>query len=152
MSVKVNSVSYSNKPEYTSQKEHHVYKNDVYVTVSVEKSDVVVKLRFRILPGFKCDGASIPFAFRWFLPSWDKNNDLYNLGSSIHDGLYLHGGFGILSREECDDVLRGIWRDSGISRFKAGVADKCVEWFAGGGKHWGNDSYGVKDLFKMEVV
>lgn len=149
MSVKVISASYTNDPDCVG-KVPHIFRNSVVIVVDVEKSDVLMRLRFRINPGFRCDGASVPLAFRWFLPSWDKNNHLYNIGSSVHDGLYIHGGFGIFSREECDDILRGIWRESKISRFKAGVADKCVEWFAGGGKHWKNDSYGVGKYFTME--
>lgn len=150
MSVKVLSVSAPFVPVVSSAKPH-IYKYDSFVTATIVKDDVKSIVDFHIRAGFKCDGASIPWAFRWFLPSWDKDNFVYNLGSTVHDGLYIHKGFGIFSREECDDILRGIWRESGISRFKAGVADKCVEWFAGGGKHWGNDSYGVKDLFKMVI-
>ena len=104
-----------------------------------------------LLPGFKTDGASIPKIFQWFLPSWDKKNGMYNIGPTIHDALYANKGFLIFDREQCDDILRGIWRDSGIGRFKAGLADKCVEWFAGGSNHWGNDSYNVKDLVKLKL-
>ena len=91
--------------------------------------------------GYKCDGLSVPKAFQWFLPSWDKNNSTYNLAGAIHDALYTVKGFQRFSRENCDDVFRGILRDSGIGRFKAGCADKAVEWFAGGKDHWGNDDF-----------
>lgn len=151
MSVKVVSVSYSNIPDCT-EKVPHIFQDDVSVVCEVEKADVVFRMKFTIKAGFKCDGASIPKAFRWFLPSWDKKNVMYNLGSAIHDGLYIHRGFTILSREECDDILRGIWRESGIGRFKAGVADKCVEMFAGGKNHFGNDDYGVARYFCMEIL
>ena len=104
-----------------------------------------------LLPGFKTDGASIPKVFQWFLPSWDKENEMYNLAPTIHDALYANKGFLIFDREQCDDILRGIWRDSGTGGFKAGLADKCVEWFAGGSNHWGNDSYNVKDLVKLRL-
>lgn len=67
----------------------------------------------------------------------------------IHDALYTRKGFDLLSREECDSVLRGLMRDSGISRFKAGCADKAVEWFAGGKEHWGNDDFDNFDLISM---
>lgn len=67
----------------------------------------------------------------------------------IHDALYTRKGFDIFSREECDSVLRGLMRDSGISRFKAGCADKAVEWFAGGEDHWGNDDFDNFDLISM---
>lgn len=149
MSVKVLSVYYTSVARATEGKPH-IFEGDVHVFVNVLKSDVLLKLIFNIKSGFKCDGASIPLAFRWFLPSWDKKNHIYNLGSTIHDGLYIHKGFMLFTREECDDILRGIWRESGISRFKAGVADKAVQLFAGGKKHWGNDSYGVGKYFTME--
>lgn len=149
MSVKVLSVSYTSVSRAT-EGEPHIFEGDVHVFVNVMKSDVLLKLIFNIRSGFKCDGASIPLAFRWFLPSWDKKNHIYNIGSAIHDGLYIHKGFMLFTREECDDILRGIWRESGISRFKAGVADKAVQLFAGGKKHWGNDSYGVGKYFTME--
>ena len=42
-------------------------------------------------------------------------------------------------------------RESGIGRFKAGCADKAVEWFAGGKNHWGNDGYKVADKCSMVV-
>lgn len=61
-------------------------------------------------------------------------------------------GDGLFVREECDDIFRGMLRYSGISRFRAGVADKCVEWFAGGGKHWGNDEDGNADSVAVRVA
>lgn len=154
MSVFVKSISLSSSPKWIGSDPHELAE-DINVLIAIEKDEKEwMVLQFALLQGFKCDGASIPWAFRWFLPSWAEEGcgfsaDTYNIGSAIHDGLYIHKGFGLLSREECDDVLRGIWRLSGISRFKAGVADKCVEWFAGGGKHWGNDSYDVADKFTM---
>ena len=95
--------------------------------------------------GFKCDGLSIPLPFRWFLKKWDDNKPLYNLAGVIHDALYITKGYGIFSREECDDIFRGLLRDAGISRFKAGVADKCVELFGGSHRHWGGDAYQQKN-------
>ena len=103
--------------------------------------------------GFRCDGLSVPWAFRWFLPSWDKRNQLYNVAGAFHDWLYAtKGNFGMFCREECDDTFRGLLRESGISRFKAGCADKAIEWFAGGKDHWGNDGYGIKTLARMEIT
>ena len=29
--------------------------------------------------GYRCDGLSVPKVFQWYLPSWDKDNQLYNL-------------------------------------------------------------------------
>lgn len=92
----------------------------------------------KFLVGYKCDGLSVPKIFRWFLPNWDPNNMRYNWAGAIHDALYGNKGFGIFSREECDDIFRGALRESNIGRFKAGCADKAVEWFANG--HWGDDN------------
>ena len=103
--------------------------------------------------GLHIDGLSIPFLLRWFLPSWDERNCIYNVAGAFHDWLYAtKGNFGMFIREECDDIFRGLLRCSGINRFKAGCADKAVEWFAGGKSHWGNDSYGIQGLARMEVV
>ena len=97
--------------------------------------------------GFRCNGLSVPRPFRWFLPSWDEGNGLYNLAGALHDWLYAtNGAFGEWTREECDDIFRGILREAGISRFKAGVADKAVEIFAGCGRHWCNDDFHVSGL------
>lgn len=148
--IKVESVRDKCAPYWANATPHEVKIFDYDFFVTIVKDNVRCELKFTLMKGFKCDGASIPWAFRWFLPSWDKYNYIYNVGSAIHDGLYIHKGFGLFTREECDDILRGIWRESGISRFKAGVADKCVELFAGGKSHWGNDSYGVGRLFSLE--
>lgn len=91
--------------------------------------------------GYRCDGLSVPKIFRWYLPSWDKENSLYNLAGALHDALYTLRGAKIFNREECDDGFRGLLRDAGISRSKAGLADMAVGLFAGGEKHWGNDPW-----------
>ena len=102
--------------------------------------------------GFRCDGLSVPRLFRWFLPSWNEKNTLYNVSGALHDWLYTtKGNFGMFKREECDDFFRGLLRESGIGRFKAGCADKGVEWFAGGDAHWGADQYKVSTLCRMEI-
>lgn len=154
MSLCVKKITLNDKPFVTDDATHEFLGN-TEVEVVVVKADVALTLRFTLHDGFKCDGASIPWLFRWFLPSWANdgcgfNADIFNIGAAVHDGLYIHKGFGLFSREECDDILRGIWRESGISRFKAGVADKAVEWFAGGKNHFGNDSYNVGNLFSMD--
>jgi hypothetical protein len=97
--------------------------------------------------GFRCDGLSVPWAFRWFLPKWDSKNFLYSVAGAVHDALYTTGGwYGTFCREQCDDIFRSLLRDAGISRFKAGAADKAVEWFAGGDAHWRNDSFKNKNF------
>lgn len=136
----------------------HVLKRTGFLSFFMKKNgiDYVAEIRFcgesTDGRGFKCDGLSVPWFARWFLPTWDENNSLYNLAGATHDGLYLTKGYyGFFTREECDDIFRGLLRESKISRFKAGCADKAVEWFAGGDGHWGNDSYDVKSLFRMSV-
>ena len=102
--------------------------------------------------GYRCDGLSVPKVFRWYLPSWDKDNQLYNLSGSIHDALYTLKGANMFTREECDDIFRGLLRDSGISRAKAGLADMAVGLFAGGDRHWGNDEWTNKDKIYVKLM
>lgn len=103
--------------------------------------------------GFRCDGLTVPPFFRWFLPSWSVSNMLYNASGALHDWLYAtKGNFGEFDREECDDFFRGVLRESGIGRFRAGCADKAIEWFAGGKGHWGNDDYDVSRRAMMEIT
>lgn len=102
--------------------------------------------------GYRCDGLSVPKIFRWYLPSWDKDNQLYNLSGSVHDALYTIKGANIFSREESDDIFRGLLRDSGISRAKAGLADMAVGLFAGGDRHWGNDTWNNKDKIHVKLM
>ena len=102
--------------------------------------------------GYRCDGLSVPKVFRWYLPSWDKDNQLYNLAGAIHDALYTLNGANMFTREESDDIFRGLLRDSGISRAKAGLADMAVGLFAGGDRHWGNDTWNNKDKIHVKMM
>jgi hypothetical protein len=112
-------------------------------------------ISFSIFAGFECDGASTPWPFSLLVPRWRNGDDLYNAAPVAHDILYIKMGLipgmdsksvGMeLSREECDDVLRGMWRCWGMSRFVAGCADKGIEALAGGKSHWGNDGYNVRN-------
>lgn len=100
--------------------------------------------------GFRCNGLSVPWAFRWFLKSWDNKNQIYNLAGALRDWLYATSGAnGVFTRSECDDFFRGLLRESGKSRFKASAADLMVGIFAGNSRHWGNDDYGVSSFVKM---
>ena len=106
--------------------------------------------------GFMTDGASTFWPVSKLVPPWRVNDSRYNAGPVAHDVLYILEGHIVsseqvmnLSREEVDDILRGIWRCWGMSRFLAGAADKAVEVFAGGDEHWGSDSYGVRDLVSV---
>lgn len=69
---------------------------------------------------------------------------------AIHDSLYTLKGANLFTREECDDVFRGLLRDAGISRMKAGLADMSVGLFAGGDKHWGNDTWNNKNKIHVK--
>ena len=110
-------------------------------------------LEIELFPGYKTDGASTFWPISKLVPQWRPGDDDYNAGQTAHDVLYLLEGLVEsefepvkLSREEVDDILRGIWRCWGMSRFLAGCADKGVEVFAGGKKHWGSDNYGVRQF------
>ena len=143
----------------TENDESHVLKRTATLCFEIGKDGFVSTAKIRFCgestdgQGFRCDGLSVPRLLRWFLPSWDERNGLYNVAGAVHDWLYTTGGnFGMFTREECDDIFRGLLRESGKSRFKAGCADKAVEWFAGGNSHWNNDSYDVAGLARMEVT
>lgn len=128
-----------------------------YTDSKTEKALLTIKIR----PGYKTDGASTFFPVSLLVPQWKNGDDRYNAAPVAHDVLYLLGGIVDgehepvkLSREEVDDILRGIWRCWGMSRFVAGCADKGVEIFAGGNDHWNNDSYKVRQYVsaKWEVI
>lgn len=119
----------------------------------------------RFNPGFKSDGASVPWGFRWFLPKWSEYDRLYNAIAKAHDLLYIDGGEldsgEKWTREESDDFLRGAWREtvtlknSRFARFRCGTADALIHVFAGGKKHWKNDGlkcgqYGKIYLTRIE--
>ena len=101
--------------------------------------------------GFMTDGASTFWPVSRLVPQWRKGDDDYNAAPTAHDVLYILKGIVEgehepvkLIREEVDDILRGMWRCWGMTRFVAGCADKGIEIFAGGKNHWGNDGYNVR--------
>ena len=130
----------------------HVLKSDgdLYVLLQSKKNEATYRFTFKT--GFKCDGLSVPWAFRWFLKDWDEEKNLYNLAGALHDWLYAtEGDDRMFSRSECDDIFRGILREAGVGRFKAGAADLAVGLFAGNRRHWGADSYKVGELVHLSV-
>lgn len=129
--------------------EIHTVSKDMYIIIS-DSHNKLYKITLRKY--YRCDGLSVPCIFQWFLPSWDKKNHLYNIAGAIHDALYTMKGFGIFARETCDDIFRSILRDSGISRFKAGCADKAVELFASGSEHWGNDDMDNDSFIELSLL
>lgn len=153
MAVTVETAWVSGPFMWTTEKDgSHVLKSDsdLYVLLQSKKNEATYKFTFK--KGFKCDGLSVPKAFRWFLKSWDNKKPLYNLAGALHDWLYATlGAYNIFTRSECDDIFRGILRESGVGRFKAGAADLAVGLFAWCGRHWGNDSYSVGGLVHLSV-
>lgn len=131
------------------------FKNDVgMIHATYTKDNKKFMLSLKLKSGFRTDGASVPSVFTWFLPKWDAKDMKYNCAPIIHDCLYAAKGIkGTFTREECDDFFRGAIRIAGYSRFKAGVADKCIEWFAANPTHWGDDDLkNVKNsLFSFSI-
>ena len=135
--------------KWLSTDNSHILQTNIWTVIRNENDEYYEVLLDK---GYRCDGLSVPKFFRWYLPSWDKDNSDYNLAGAIHDALYTVKGANLFTREECDDVFRGLLRDSGISRAKAGLADMAVGLFAGGDKHWGNDTWKNKDLIHVNEV
>lgn len=98
--------------------------DDIYVTL--QGSDGL-RYFFHIFPGFQTDGGSVPVAFRWFVPAWSEGNEIINLAYVLHDYLY---GSEALPKDIADDLLRGMLRDAGLSRFRASTVCWAVEKFA----------------------
>lgn len=148
MSVKLKTATLEREPVWEMYCGTHRLVFTVNMRMTIGMRDGTTRnVQATFAPGFRCDGLSVPVIFRWFLKSWDESNPLYNMAGAIHDWLYLtKGNGGMFSREECDDIFRGMLREAGIGRFRAGCADKGVELFAGNKRHWGNDSYGVGNL------
>lgn len=135
--------------KWLSTDDSHILQTNIWTVIRDENDEYYEVLLDK---GYRCDGLSVPKFFRWYLPSWDKDNSDYNLAGAIHDALYTIKGAKLFTREKCDDVFRGLLRDSGISRAKAGLADMAVGLFAGGDKHWGNDTWKNKDLIHVNEV
>lgn len=140
------SIAYKNGTfKYKKVDNHYELTSDIEVIE--QYGDYCIKTKVK--KGYKWDGASVPKYLQWFLPSFDKKNELYNVAALLHDVRYGARGFCLVSREETDDMLRGAWRISGISRIKAGIADVALEKIAE--SHWGNDNYHCSYLASMEM-
>ena len=153
MSVTITDIKYSDLI-FIKKNSKYVLDTPANIEVYYTKNKKEYKLSVKLKTGFRTDGASVPTIFSWFLPKWDNKNMTYNCAAIVHDCLYTLEGACNFTREESDDFLRGIWRISGISRFKAGVGDLCVGWFAGGESHWGSDDLDndKNDLIKAYVT
>lgn len=98
--------------------------DDIYVRV---RGSDGLQYSFHLMPGFQTDGGSVPLAFRWFVPAWSDDNEIINLAYALHDYLY---GSEALPKDVADDLLRGLLRDAGLSRFRASTVCWAVEKFA----------------------
>lgn len=157
-SITVNAVemdyplSFEGNKVYYFTKDCYVYVKGTRHTASDGK-DRAFMMTCLFKRGFMTDGASAPKIVEKWVPNIKNGDDVYNSAPFIHDGLYAHKGVingAELTREECDDVLRGIWRIAGMKRSIAGLADMGIEAFAGSSEHWGNDSLDCKHLFKAK--
>ena len=153
MAVTVKTALVSGPFNWTTEKDgSHVLQSEgeLYVLLQHKKNMLTYKFSFK--KGFRCDGLSVPGPFRWFLKDWDEENRLYNLAGALHDWLYAtEGDDRTFTRSECDDIFRGVLRESGVGRFKAGAADLAIGIFAGNRRHWGSDSYKVGELVHLSV-
>ena len=126
---------------YRKVSDNYFITSDVCSILTAHKGGKSYIINPTLKVGFRSDGASVPYLLTWFLPRWDKKNPAYNMAAMIHDALYANRGYGYFTREECDDLYRGMLRNCGISRLKAGLVDKSIELFAGSKRHWGNIEY-----------
>ena len=159
-SITVNDITIDFPLEFEGNGKMYFFKLDRYVYVKgtrFTKADGKIRdflLTCLFKRGFMSDGASAPTFAQIFVPDIKKGNDVYNSAPFIHDGLYMYSGTidgADLTREECDDILRGIWTISGMDRVIAGAADLGIKVFAGSSEHWGNDSNNCKHLFKAKL-
>ena len=101
---------------------------------------------FTFLPGFSCDGGSVPWCFRWFVPSWSNDNPILNISFALHDALYASE---LLPRRASDDLLESMLYVAGLSRFRATTVKYAVANAAS--KHYGkeHDKFDDRLFFKM---
>jgi Protein of unknown function (DUF1353). len=139
--------------------------------LSKEPKNATLDIYFK--KGFKTNGASVPEAFRRLMPTYiamdDESGHIYNAAAFIHDGLYAYKGeieepniprseensdWNTLTRDECDDILCGIWKKSGhVSDTLSFLGGAGVFIVAGGHDHWGNDDEThCKEFFKATIV
>lgn len=78
-------------------------------------------ITIQVAPGFKWNGNSGAFPCRF-----SKDNEEYNVAVLTHDVLYHRVG---LSKADADDILRGMLREAGYSRFMAGLIHRAVTLF-----------------------
>lgn len=97
---------------------------DIHVTIR-DNDDIYY--HWTLHKGFRTDGGSVPGALQWFVPSWSENNHIINIAYALHDAAY---GTEYMTRADADDMLRGLLRDAGLSRFRASTVCVAVKQFA----------------------
>ena len=110
------------------------------------KGDDGLNYTFVFYPGFTCDGGSVPWCFRWFVPSWDETNHELNIAYALHDGLYATE---LLPRRAADDLLESMLYVAGLSQLRASTVKWAVCNY--GKSHYGKDHDQFEDglFFKM---
>lgn len=137
----------SSKNEKAWIKIGNIYQATEEITVTL-RDETGMHYKWTLLPGFRTDGGSVPLAFRWFVPAWSDTVPLVNLAYALHDAAY---GSGLMHRDIADDMLRGLLRDAGFSRFRASTVCWAVNNFAAG--HYGveNDKYDCRLFASLRV-
>ena len=82
---------------------------------------------FTVPAGFQTDLASIPRAFRSFIPQVGG----YNLAAIIHDYCYRDPSMRWMDKEEADMLFRIGMEQAGVGRFRRTVIYRAVSWFGG---------------------
>lgn len=62
--------------KWLSTNDSHILQKRIRTVIRDEYNN---KYQIILDKGYRCDGLSVPKMFRWYLPSWDKDNQLYNL-------------------------------------------------------------------------
>ena len=108
MSVKVRKVLNVSPFLWRTEKDgSHVLKRTATLCFEIEKDGFVSTAKIRFCgdatdsQGFRCDGLSVPRLLRWFLPSWDELNGLYNVAGAVHSSKASPKRFFALSISFC---------------------------------------------------
>lgn len=141
-----------NIEQYNHEKGVFIYKEKSSLYGALDWDGDSYAYEFNIAPGYVTNYASVPRRLQWVLPSYVLDDPVYNAFSALHDWLYSVGGDTgqyILPRLTCDDIFSTGIRTSNTIQTRrcpgllVTLADLGVGLFAGGSKHWKNDSYNV---------
>lgn len=136
---------WSNTCAYDKVNDLYVMKNNVYLDFTYNGTN----LRFIVDKGAMTDGLSVPKIFRWYLPDWDNNNNLYNIAGICHDGMY---GSELISKDIADLIFYNGLVTAGISKTKASAAKYAVQYLAG--LHYGkkHDDFGISPYCHLIIM